>query len=98
MTDSIIVNGVKYVPESVVGGYRIIVADRGWVFVGECEDMPDGQVTIRNANCIRVWGTTRGLGELANGPTKDTKLDPCGTVVTKPIVTIASNKAAWVKP
>jgi len=31
--------------------------------------------------CIRKWGTTVGLGELAiRGPLVDTILDPCGVV------------------
>ena len=71
-----------------IGEKRIIVADRGWVFAGDCEDMPDGTVTIRNAQCIRIWGTTKGLGELRDGPLASTKLDPYGTVRTKAIVTI----------
>jgi len=38
-------------------------------------------VFIGNASVIRVWGTTKGLGEMAmGGPTKDTVLDPCGVV------------------
>ena len=71
-----------------LGEMRIIVADRGWVFVGDCVDNEDGSVTIYNAQNIRRWGTTRGLGELINGPTQNTKYDPYGTVKTKPIAEI----------
>lgn len=64
--------------------FRIIVADRGWVFVGQCVDEEDGSVTINDAKCIRYWGTDNdkpGLGYLAlNGPTSKTKIDPCGVV------------------
>ena len=91
--NTIKVDDVEYVrkdnqPVRDIGPKRIIVADRGWVFAGNCEDMPDGSVVIRNAQNIRVWGTTRGLGELINGPLASTKIDPCGEVRVKPIVTI----------
>lgn len=45
---------------------QIIIAQRGWVFVGDVQ-RADDDVTITNAQCIRRWGTTRGLGELARG-------------------------------
>lgn len=67
---------------------RIIVADRGWVFVGACEDHEDGSVTITNARNIRNWGTSKGLGELSTGPTSSTKFDNYGTVRCTPIVQI----------
>jgi hypothetical protein len=57
---------------------QIAVLDRGFVYVGLCADA-DGTLTIANARCIRRWGTTAGLGQLATtGPTEATKLDaPC---------------------
>lgn len=73
---------------------RIIVADRGWVFVGDCEDNEDGTVTITNAKNIRKWGTTNGLGQLVNGPLTETKADSYGTVRTTPIAQIAV-KQGW---
>ena len=73
----------------IMGDKRIIVADRGWVFVGSCEDHPDGSVTIRGAKTIRRWGTTNGLAELANGPTSKTVVDAGGTVRCTPIIAIA---------
>ena len=71
-----------------IGLKRIVVADRGWVFVGDCEDHDDGSVTIRNTRNIRRWGTTAGLGELVNGPTASTKSDAYGEVRVTPIVQI----------
>ena len=67
----------------------IIVIESGFVYAG----FPSvAQHTILGKTCIlkeaqniRVWGTTKGLGQLANiGTTKDTKLDFVG-VVTIPI-------------
>ena len=60
----------------VFKGKKIIIQQRGWVFVGDLYQNGD-DCTLKNASNIRVWGTTKGLGEIATGgPTKDTKLDP----------------------
>lgn len=59
---------------------QIAVLDRGFVYVGLCQ-ITDGMLTITSARCIRRWGTTAGLGQLAlTGPTEKTKLDTAGTV------------------
>ena len=60
-------------------GTAILVADRGFVWVGDVLQK-DGQHVITRAAQIRVWGTTQGLGELVTGPTQSTKLDPVGCV------------------
>jgi hypothetical protein len=94
--ETLVINGVDYiradsVPAAPVpmGPVRIVVADKGFVFVGNVEEHPDGTVTLTNAQNIRRWGTTRGLGELVNGPTKATVSDPYGTVTLRPIIQIA---------
>lgn len=78
--------------------WRIVVAQRGWVFVGRWEQDGDN-VTLHEAKCIRVWGTTKGLGELAaSGPTAKTVLDPCGTVrlhTLGVVVTLDTKVTAW---
>lgn len=69
---------------------QIIVAQRGWVFVGEVSTEGE-QVKIENASCIRRWGTTKGLGELAqNGPRPNTVLDSMGTVRLHSLAVVAS--------
>jgi hypothetical protein len=97
--DTLTLNGVEYVRKDSIksdspalGPVRIVVADRGWIFVGACEDHEDGTVTICNARNIRLWGTTKGLGELVNGPVSGTKHDDYGTVRCSPIVQINVNK------
>lgn len=76
----------------------IVVADRGWVWVGEVSEDAD-HVTIRNAQNVRRWGTTQGLGELAlKGPQPNTKLDPAGTVKVPAravIAQLACEASAW---
>lgn len=56
---------------------KIVVIQRGWVVVGRLTK--EGDIChLRDASVVRIWGTTKGLGELAaNGPTSNTKLDPC---------------------
>lgn len=81
-TNILTINGVDYVPadQAPPSEWRIVIAQRGWVFVGRWQQ--DGEnVTLTDAKVIRVWGTTKGLGELAlNGPTAKTVLDPCPPV------------------
>ena len=59
-------------------GQRIIlVLQRGWVAVGIYSQA--GEVaTLSDASIVRRWGTTAGLGELAQkGPLDKTKMDRC---------------------
>lgn len=69
-------------PGTYSGGsnIKIIVLQRGWVYVGKFSQ--DGfACKLEEASSIRLWGTSRGLGELAlNGPTSSTKLDKAGIV------------------
>lgn len=82
--NSITLNGIEYVPASEVGpkapsAIRILVLQRGWVIVGRLHDDGGDELVITDASVVRTWGTTKGLGELANGPTSNTVLDPAGT-------------------
>jgi hypothetical protein len=80
-----------------MGPQQIVIVDRGWVYVGQAEESVD-KITIRNARVIRIWGTTAGLGQLAEGgPTPTTKLDPIGTVVApmRAVISIIACKTAW---
>lgn len=59
---------------------KIAVLDRGFVYAGLCHT-EDGALVITNAQNIRRWGTTAGLGQLAmKGPQANTKMDAAGTV------------------
>lgn len=59
---------------------HIFVLQGGWVFAG-VKARTDTMLIIEHASCIRRWGTTAGLGQLAlSGPQKNTVLDPCGTL------------------
>ena len=63
-----------------MNGYRVVVLDSGFVYVGYVEaslDAEDRWLMAKPRN-IRRWGTTRGLGQLTlEGPTEETVLDDC---------------------
>lgn len=58
---------------------KIVVVDNGFVFVGDIVT-DKTHCLILNCRNIRVWGTTKGLGELVSGPLKATVVDACGEV------------------
>jgi hypothetical protein len=80
---SIKIDNVEYVRADSLpkadADIKIVVLDRGFVYVGATKIEGDF-VVINNAKNIRVWGTSKGLGELRAGPLPDTKLDVVGTV------------------
>lgn len=78
-------------------GFQIAVLDRGFVYVGDIKT-DDNWAYIENARNIRLWGTTKGLGELRSGPTSATKHDKVGTIkVNKRALMhmIATDKHKW---
>ena len=80
-------------------GIQIVVLDRGFVYVGDTQKVGDF-ILIQNAQNIRLWGTSKGLGELYNGPLSNTKLDPTGTVrapYRALIALIAVDESKWAK-
>ena len=91
MENEIIVNGVRYVREpDKSNDIRIVILHRGNIVVGRYERNGD-EVTVRNASVIRIWGTTKGLGEIAaGGPTPKTVLDSCGVVRCHALAVIAT--------
>ncbi len=59
----------------------IVVADRGHVWVGGVRPLDGEFLAIEGARCIRRWGTSEGLNELAvKGPRPSTRLDAAATV------------------
>lgn len=97
----IVVNGVKYAPVNTNNLIKIVVLQRGWVMVGRFE-RSGSDCKLTDASVIRNWGTTKGLGEIAkDGPTKDTKLDPCNGLVEFDYLTVVAsiqvNQELWAK-
>ena len=97
------INGIIYVPkgtESVeyTGEIKIVVLQRGWVFIGRFE-RNGNDCKLHNAYNIRIWGTTKGLSELVNGATSMTKLDKCEGVIEFDYLTVVCmitvNQSKW---
>lgn len=99
------VNGIDYVRKDAFrekeydGDIKICILQRGWVMVGRLERNGDA-CKLHNANVVRVWGTTNGLGEIAKGgPTPSTKLDKTHGVVefndATMIACIACEESKW---
>jgi hypothetical protein len=81
--ETLMIDDIKYVRADAVpaapGEVKLVVLDRGFVYVGRASQEGD-YLVIRNAKNIRYWGTSKGLGELVNGPLSGTKMDVVGTV------------------
>lgn len=86
--ESVIIDGQRFTRE-LTGTKKICILQRGWVMVGDF--FRDGNdCTLKNASVVRIWGTSKGLGEIAlNGPTASTTLDACGTARFDYLTTIA---------
>lgn len=96
----IIVNGVKYAPACECGPIKIVVIERGFVYIGRVDANEDGSVTIRGARSLIRWGSSQHLGELVNGPLSETKLGASCTVQVRPqqiIHVIEVTQDAWNK-
>jgi hypothetical protein len=101
-TKQIVVDGVTYYsakPSEYDGTIKIVILQRGWCMVGKFE-RNGSECKLHNAFVIRTWGTTKGLGEIAeNGPTDSTKLDKTNGLVEfdylTVVATISCNEDNW---
>ena len=92
------VNGVDYVRKDSVpekkydGEIKIVILQRGWVYVGRYTQNNETMMCeLNQSHCIRKWGTTKGLGEIAGkGPLNDTILDKCYGVVEFDYLTVVA--------
>ncbi len=80
--------------------YKIVILQRGWVYIGKFSQEGD-MCTLTNAYNIRRWGTDKGLGQLAeNGKRENTKLDKTGKVtfhILTSVAIISCNQDVWKK-
>lgn len=78
---------------------QIVVLDRGWVYIGYLKRDND-ECILEKASCIRRWGTSRGLGELAlKGRKINTILEKCGTIIFNNrscIHSIVCDSSRWI--
>ena len=98
----VVIDGVKYSSRKSAefsGDVKIVILQRGWCMVGRFE-RSGNDCKLHNASVIRTWGTTKGLGEIAEGgPTSKTKLDKTNGLVEfdylTVVATISCNKNNW---
>lgn len=100
------VNGVTYVEkgnqstEPKNSNIKIVVLQRGWALIGRWSQNGD-MCNLENAHVIRLWGTTKGLGQLAlEGKTSSTKLDKTGSVdfhILTTVLVINCDDKIWDK-
>lgn len=80
------------------GKLKIVILQRGWIFIGKYFE-EGNNCWLEDASCIRNWGTTKGLGELAGeGKKEGTKLDPTPIVRFHKlgvVATIDCNEKVW---
>ena len=70
------------------GNWYIAILQRGHVVVGKLYKESD-YYRMEHASVIRRWGTTAGLGELADsGKLPETKLDKCPDICFHELTTI----------
>ena len=72
---------------------KILVLSNGWVLWGR--NYTHSHLVLERAVCIRIWGTDRGLGQLVNGPTSKTILDPLGDVIITPMNVLFQIPTNW---
>ena len=92
--DTLTINGLEYVRKDCLsvpsGPIKIVILQRGWVMVGKFSQV-NSQCRLDHAAVIRRWGTTKGLGEIADGgPTKNTVLDKTPPVEFHEMTVIAT--------
>lgn len=59
----------------------IIVGTNGFVWYSPSVSDNGEYILLSDAQCIRQWGTSKGLAELISGPLRETVLDTPATVV-----------------
>jgi len=92
----VVVDGVTYYasrPEAIDSDIKIVILQRGWILVGRFS-RKGSDCKLEDASVIRNWGTTKGLGEIAqSGPTGSTKLDKCFGLVEFDYLTMVASIA-----
>jgi len=99
MNDTIEIDGNKYKKLIICDDIRIVILQRGWSMIGYFTKDEEKNCTLECAHVIRKWGTTSGLGQLADqGKQENTVLDKAGTVnfdYLTVVATIKCNGELW---
>ena len=102
--ETIELNGKKYVPQESVDtitrpietDHVIIIAQRGWIFIGQQNIEVIDKIQLLDASVVRSWSNQRGIGGLTKEAYKnDYKLDPVGQIEFPTEGIIATLKVEW---
>lgn len=94
------IDGQRYVLACESGPIKIVVLERGFVYVGRVNEEGDPVIVIHGARSIIRWGTSQHLGELVGGPRPETKLGAPCTVqcrISQVIHMIEVDQNGWEK-
>ncbi len=88
--ETITLNGKQYVEfdaakkdikPTVDTDHIIVIAQRGWIFEGHKDKAITDKLQLLNANVVRSWSNSKGIGGLCKEAfKKDYTLDEVGTV------------------
>ena len=82
------------------GGIKIVVLQRGWVVIGRYSQI-GSDCKLTDGAVIRIWGTTKGLPELVEGPTGKTVIDKTAKPICfhelTVVLTLDAEEKAWSK-
>jgi len=100
---TITINGEEYVRKSDIAPLKasdtehiIVIAQRGWIFIGYLDKSDNGKMTLINSSVVRKWSNGRGIGGLTKAEYKNEyTLDPVGTVSFAPEGIIAKINCEW---
>ena len=104
--ETIKIDDVEYVrrdlhEQAPSGDRHIVVLQRGFIFVGNLDKSNAPEFVLTDAYNVRRWGTSSGLGELADkGPLTNTKLDKATAVKFHEltvVLMIPCNESNWKK-
>jgi len=63
-------------------GVSLFVATNGFVWIAKTVTFDGHFYHLSHASVVRRWGTTTGLNQLIDGPTKETIIDASAPLVT----------------
>lgn len=76
-TDTVMINGIVYVPQTAQskGNRHVVVIDRGWIVAGDLEDR-DGRIYLDRAVHVRHWSDIGFDGMIENPNSNKVVLRP----------------------
>ena len=97
---NVTLNGVEYAPINQSSDVRIVILQRGWVFIGNYQKVSDSECVLTNAKNYRRQRSGQGFGYVAkHGPSEECVLDPCELPVRfhpmTVVATIDCEASAW---